>query len=115
MLTEQSLTSDEVKASDDTEGVDTLIQNLYNEIMKKRWKVINLHREKKSADAIELEATANEMQKEMDAIIKSQMTYMKYLKSVGQDSKNKKMVGSLTVIKSQKSSNGTIVSEIPKH
>lgn len=113
MLTEQELTNDEVKASDDTEGVDTLIQSLYNEIMKKRWKVVQLHREKKSEAAIELEETANEMQKEMDAIIKSQMSYMKYLKAIGQN------VGSKTAsipqhLKDQKSSMGAIVSIVPK-
>lgn len=112
MLTEQELTNDEVKAADDTEGVDTLIQSLYNEIMKKRWRVVQYHREKKSEAAIELEATANEMQKEMDSIIKSQMSYMKYLKAIGQV--NGKQQGVPQHIKDQKSSMGAIVSLIPK-
>lgn len=112
MLTEQELTNDEVKASDDTDGVDTLIQSLYNEIMKKRWKVVQLHREKKSEAAIELEETANEMQKEMDAIIKSQMSYMKYLKTIGQGVG--KQQGVPQHVKDQKSTMGAIVSLIPK-
>jgi hypothetical protein len=114
MLTEQELINDEIKATDDTEGVDTLIQSLYNEIMKKRWRVVQLHREKKSESALELEVTANEMQKEMDSIIKSQMSYMKYLKAIGQGG-NGKFVGVSQETKNQKSSNGAIVVEIPKH
>lgn len=111
MLTEKDLTNDEVKAADDSEGVDILIQSLYSEIMKKRWKVVQLHRDKKSADAIELEASCDEMQKEMDNIIKSQLSYMKYLKAIGQDSK--KPSGIKPHLKDQKSSLGAIVSIVP--
>jgi hypothetical protein len=113
MLSEQELINGEVKASDDTEGVDTLIQSLYNEIMKKRFRVAQYHREKKSEAAIELEETANEMQKEMDSIIKSQMSYMKYLKAIGQGG-NGKRAGVSQQVKDQKSSLGAIVSLIPK-
>lgn len=112
MLSEQELINDEVHASDDTDGVDTLIQSLYNEIMKKRWRVVQLHREKKSESAMELEVTANEMQKEMDSIIKSQMSYLKYLKAIGQS--GGKVVSIPQHLKDQKSSMGAIVSTVPK-
>jgi hypothetical protein len=113
MLTEQELINDEVKATDDTDGVDILIQSLHNEIMKKRWRVVQLHRDKKSESAIELEETANELQKEMDSIIKSQMSYMKYLKAIGQGG-NAKQQGVSQHVKEQKSSLGAIVATMPK-
>lgn len=115
MLTEQSLVDGEVNAADDMEGLDTLIQNLFNEIAKKRVRVIQLHREKKSQDALELEFTAKEMSGELDSLIKSQLNYLKYLKARGQANPVQKQIGVLKSIKEQKSSNGTIVQEIPKH
>lgn len=114
MLTEQSLVSGEVLASDDMDGVNTMIQTLFNEIAKKRVRVIQLHREKKSEDALELQETANEMSIEMDSLIKSQMNYLKYLKAIGQVNKQNK-TGVSQQIKNQKSSNGDIVQMIPKH
>ncbi len=116
MLTEENLISGEVLASDDMEGLDSIIQNLFNEIAKKRVRVIQLHREKKSQDALELEMTAKEMSGELDSLIKSQLNYLKYLKARGQASNpNQKSMGKLAAIKNEKSSNGTIVQEIPKH
>lgn len=112
MLTELELVNNETQASSDTDGVDILIKNLYNEIMRKRWSVVQLHREKKSAHAIELEETCNEMQKELDGIIKSQMSYLKYLKAIGQ---NNKPAGTSSELKNQKSSNGSIVQMVPKN
>lgn len=116
MLTEQSLVAGEVNASDDMDGLNTLIQNIFNEIAKKRVKVIMLHRDKKSQDAIELHEMANDMSSELDSLIKTQMNYLKYLKAIGQTGKNEhKSLGKLSAIKTEKSSNGSIVQEIPKH
>lgn len=112
MLTEQELANNEVQASSDTEGVDILIKGLYNEIMRKRWSVVQLHRDKKSAHAIELEESCNEMQKELDGIIKSQMSYIRYLKAIGQ---NNKQSGTSSELRNQKSSNGSIVQLVPKN
>lgn len=113
MLTEQELINNEVRASDDVSGVDILIQNLYNEINAKRWRVIELHRQKKSESAIELEAMADNMQNELDKLVKSQMSYMKYLKAIGQGG-NAKQVGVSQHVKDQKSSLGAIVATMPK-
>lgn len=116
MLTEQNLVDSEVNAADDMEGLDTLIQNLFNEIAKKRFRIIQLHRDKKSEAALELEVTAKEMSTELHNLIKDQLNYLKYLKARGQASnQNQKSIGKLTAIKNEKSSNGTIVQEIPKH
>lgn len=115
MLTEENLVNGEVLAADDMEGLDTIIQNLFNEIAKKRVRVIQLHREKKSQDALELESTAKEMSGELDSLIKSQLNYLKYLKARGQSNNNNKPLGKLAAIKNEKSSNGVIVQDIPKH
>lgn len=116
MLTEQSLANGEMNASDDMEGLDTIIQNLFNEIAKKRMRVIQLHREKKSQEALELQATAKDMDDEMHDLIKSQLNYLKYIKARGQATNNSnKAMGKLAAIKNEKSSNGMIVQEIPKH
>lgn len=113
MLTEQNLVNGEVLASDDLDGVNTMIQTLFNEIAKKRVRVIQLHREKKSQEALELQATANDMSEEMDSLIKSQMNYLKYLKAIGQVNKQQP-TGVSSQLKNQKSSNGDIVASIPK-
>lgn len=113
MLTEQSLVSGEELASDDMDGVNTMIQTLFNEIAKKRVRCIQLHREQKSQDALELQETANEMSSEMDSLIKSQMNYLKYLKAIGQV--NKQQSGNSSKIRNQKSSNGEIVQPVPKN
>lgn len=114
MLTEQELINDEVNASDDTDGVDIIIQNLYNEIMKKRIKIIHLHRDKKSQDASELQEMCDNMEQEMNSMIKSQLGYLKYLKAIGKGVSNQP-TGISKELKNQKSSNGQIVAEIPKH
>lgn len=116
MLTEQNLVNGEVNATDDMEGLDTIIQNLFNEISKKRMRIIHLHREKKSQEAMELEVMVKDMSDEHQGLIKDQLNYLKYLKARGQASGNKNQsMGKLAAIKNEKSSNGTIVQEIPKH
>lgn len=116
MLSEQELASGEVNATDDMEGVNNFINSLQNEIMKKHTRCFQLHREKKSQEAIELQEMIREMQAEVDAMMKSQMNYIKFQKAIGQTNGNKnKSLGKLASIKNEKSSNGTIVAEIPKH
>lgn len=116
MLTEQSLANGEMNASDDMEGLDTIIQNLFNEICKKRMRIFQLHREKKSQEAMELEVMVKDMSDEHQGLIKDQLNYIKYLKARGQaNNTGQKQMGVLKAIKDQKSSNGNIVSEIPKH
>lgn len=114
MLTEQDLISGEVNASDDLEGVDVMIQNLFNEIAKKRVRVIQLHREKKSEEALELTVTANEMQSELDDLIKSQLNYLKYLKARGQTNGKDNLATISQQLKEIKSNVGSIVQNIPK-
>lgn len=114
MPTEQELIDGTINASDDTDAVDIMIQNLYNEIMKKRMRIIQMHREKKSQEASELEEMCDNMESEMNGLIKSQMNYMKYLKAIGKGNNNQPM-GVSKELKNQKSSNGQIVAEIPKH
>lgn len=115
MPTEQEIIDGTVNASDDTDAIDIMIQNLYNEIMKKRMRIIQLHREKKSQEASELEEMCDNMESEMNSMIKSQLNYIKYLKAIGKGGNNQQPTGVSKEIKNQKSSNGQIVAEIPKH
>lgn len=82
--------------------------------MKKRMRIIQMHREKKSQEASELEEMCDNMESEMNGLIKSQMNYMKYLKAIGKGNNNQH-VGVSKELKNQKSSNGDIVAAIPKH
>lgn len=112
MLSEQELASGEVNATDDMDGVNNFINALQNEIMKKHTRCFQLHREKKSQEAVELQEMIREMQCEVDAMMKSQMNYMKFLKAIGQS--GGKVVAIPQHLKDQKSSMGAIVSTVPK-
>ena len=118
MLSEENLISGEAQASDDIGGMDILIQNMYNEVMKRRAKIFRMIADRKSEEAIQLQETADQMASELDRMIKQHTNYKKFLDSIskGQKGTGGKLVGMppATSIKNQKSSNGNIVSEIPK-
>lgn len=118
MLTEKDLINGEINASDDTDGMNHLIQNLYNEIARKRTKAIRLTAEGRQSDAIDLQKIADEMSSELDKLIKQHTNYMKYLKAINKD-KLPQQPGiapdDIRKLKNQKSSNGDIVATVPKN
>lgn len=111
MLSKRDLASGEVNATDDMEGVNLLLKTLHNSIQRKHMRVYELFEEKKSEEALQLRETIKELQYEIDAMMKSQMSYQKFLKSIGQDVK--KSTGFNPQLKDQKSSLGAIVSIVP--
>lgn len=113
MLSKNDLINGEVNATDDMEGVNTLIKHLHNTIMKKHMKVYDLFEERKSDEAIELRETIRELSTEVDAMMKRQMTYQKFLTMTGEKG-GKNEGGVSKELKKQKSSNGDIVATIPK-
>lgn len=112
MPSEAELINNEVTASEDPEGMDMLIQILWNEVAKKRVTAMRLHANKKSQQALELEDVVENMQKQLDGLIRSQMNYVKYLKAIG---KNNQAPKTSSELKNQKSSNGAIVQLVPKN
>jgi hypothetical protein len=116
MLTESELINGTANASDDIDGVDNIIDNIYNEITKSRMKAVRFFGEGKSEDAIELRTRADEMGKELDRLIKQHLNYKKFLESKNKGKDGKVVpIGVHQDVKNQKSSNGQIVQEIPKH
>ena len=110
MLSREDLISGDVQATDDMEGVNDLLQKMHNSIIRKHMKVTQLFEEEKVEDATKLRATLKELHKEVDDMMKRQMTYQKFLEHIGKvDKKENKSEGKLKALKEEKSSNGNIL------
>lgn len=115
MLSKNDLISGDVQATDDMEGVNDLLQKMHNSIIRKHMKVTQLFEEDQVEEATKLRETLKELHKECDSMMKSQMTYQKFLEHIGKgDTTQKKTTGMLKALKEEKSSNGNIVGEVPK-
>lgn len=116
MLTEQQLINGEVNASDDMDGMHSIIDNLWDEISRRTLKSIDLNRKHKVKEAEEMEVETDNISKELDRLIKRYTSYSKYL-----DLRNKIRPGKAHVVpmspskslRDEKSSNGDIVVTIP--
>lgn len=115
MLTEQELISGQVNASDDNDGMGELIRNLWNEVAKKRNKVIRLFAEGKVQEAQDQSEIADNMAKELDKYIKNFTNYQKFLNVINKGKGGKILsMSSHASKKSEPSSNGSIVQTVPK-
>lgn len=100
-------------------GVSQMIEDLYGEIMRHRFELIDLKRQKRT-DIADKEALVEALQSEFDLITKTHTAYLKYLKAAGKsgagsgDSEELKSL-LLKMINDTKANTGNIVTEIPKN
>lgn len=117
MLTEQQLINSEVDASDDMDGMDSMIRSLWNEIARRRMKAVSLYKLNKTEAADLMKEETDNIQRELEGLIKSYTIYDKYLamrnKSTGSKHGKSPIVPISRSIRDDKSSNGDIVQTIP--
>lgn len=97
-------------------NVSEMIEELYREIMKKRFELVDLKRQKRK-DISAHEAVLEALQAEFNQITKTHTAYLKYLKAAGKTESGgaESMKEFLKMRQETKANIGEIVQEIPKN
>lgn len=98
-----------------------LINDLYNELMRKRFGLMEMRREKykrpdkdKAREEIdEMEEKIDDLQKDFDSILKSHTQYLKFNKATGKNDANHNDE-LRKLIQQTKNNMGSIVQQVPK-
>lgn len=100
---------------DAVDSMDAKIQEMYEDIMAKRFAMVELRKKGHKGEALkESEIELADLQHDFDSIVKTHNAFLKHLKVSGKD--NKTNFGAiLSKISQIESNTGKIVAEVPKN